>query len=152
MALEDYSPRSRPDAIFIWNCFEQMNDPSAALKSSRELLDRHGLLIIRVPNANFYLRQRSQLGGSSRTLKMLGYNNLLGFPYLHGYKQATLEGLLRAHGFEPVSAHSSSLLTPPYPHISRRLRAEWHEARRQAERSSANNSPWLELVSRRTAD
>ena len=152
VALEDYSPRSRPGAIFIWNCFEQLDGPSAALKSSRELLGRHGLLIIRVPNANCYLRQRNQLGGSGRTLKMLGYNNLLGFPYLHGYKQATLEGLLRAHGFEPVSAHSSSLLTPPYPHISRRLRAEWHEARRQGERSPANDSPWLELISRRTAD
>jgi len=90
VALEDYSPGSRPDAIFIWNCFEQLDDPSAALTSSRQLLGRHGLLVIRVPNANFYLRQRSQLGGSSRTLKMLGYNNLLGFPYLHGYNRRRL--------------------------------------------------------------
>jgi len=148
--VEDYSPKCRPQAIFIWNCFEQLDDPLATLKRSHQLLDRHGILVIRVPNADFYHRQRHELEAkrSRLALKLLGYNNLLGFPYLHGFGRATLEAMLRANRFEPLHSHSSSLLTPPYPQMSQGLRTEWREVRRLGERD-VNNGPWIELVSRR---
>jgi len=123
---------------------------SAILRRSHELLDRLGILVIRVPNADFYRRQRQQLEAkhSRLALKLLGYNNLLGFPYLHGFGPDTLTTLLRAHRFQPMLVHSSSLLTPPYPQISRRVRAEWQQARLVGARDR-DNGPWIELVSRR---
>ena len=152
-AIEDYSPRlTKPEAIFVWNCFEQIEDPSAALRQSHQLLRPHGLLVVRVPNADFYREQRRQLGkrSSGRALKLLAYNNLLGFPYLHGYTPASLDRLLRTNHFEPVRAHNSSLLTPPYPEMAPRIREEWREARSEGERSLAVNGPWIEFVCRRS--
>jgi hypothetical protein len=154
-ALEEYSPPSRRlQAIFIWNCFEQLQDPATTLTRSHQLLHRNGLLIIRVPNADFYRRLRRQLDGkeSSRPLNLLGYNNLLGFPYLHGYGLTALQNIVRAHGFEPVEADASSLLTPPYPHMSRRIREEWQQTRRSGEASVGNSGPWIELVCRRQTE
>src|ERR1700679_3496939 len=106
LGLEDYSPKLRkPEAIFIWNCFEQLEDPSRTLHRSYRLLDKHGLLLVRVPNADFYREQRWRLRNlhSQTALNLLGYNNLLGFPYLHRYTPATLHRFLRVHRFVPVA-------------------------------------------------
>jgi hypothetical protein len=152
VALEDYSPRlRRPEAIFIWNCFEQMDDPAATLKRSHELLDRDGLLILRVPNSSFYLRVRRQLEKrrSKEVVNALGYNNLLGFPYLHGFGLTTLQNMVRANGFQPIETESSSLLTPPYPYLSSAVCKEWNATNRLGEQANAHNAPWIELVSRR---
>ena len=103
LALEDYSPQSRrPDALFIWNCFEQLEDPAAALHKSHRVLDRWGLLTVRVPNTDFYRWHRRRLA-DPLALKILGYNNLLGFPYLHGYTPSALFKLLRGTGFQPIA-------------------------------------------------
>src|SRR5205823_868530 len=129
ISLEDYSPRLRnPDAIFIWNCFEQLEDPAAELRTAHRLLEPHGLLVVRIPNAAFYRAQRWRLG-SDWSVRLLGYNNLLGFPYLHGYTSTSLERLLRANRFEPISSRASSLLTPPYPDVTRKVQSEWHDVR-----------------------
>lgn len=151
LPLEDYSPRLRPDAIFIWNCFEQLDDPSAILDRSYRLLAPHGLLVVRVPNADFYRRKRKQLeqAEGSKPLRELGYNNLLGFPYLYGYTPSTLDRLLRNNGFNPVVRHNSNLLTPPYPELSARIRKEWRAIRRKTEASPESGGPWIEVVSRR---
>jgi hypothetical protein len=155
LPLEDYSPRlRRPEAIFIWNCFEQLEDPEAALKTSHQLLDRHGLLVVRVPNAEFYLRQQRELQGerpSERAVRLLGFNNLLGFPYLHGYTPKALNRLLKANRFEPVTIHNSSLLTPPYPQVSAQTCEEWRKTRREGESAPAVSGPWIEVVSRRAS-
>jgi len=150
MPLEDYSPRlKRPDAIFVWNCFEQLEDPFGTLRRSHQLLNRHGVLVVRVPNAAFYRAQRRNLETTGGALRTLGLNNLLGFPYLHGYTPATLTRLLRSMNFEPLAAHNSSLLTPPYPDLSATVREEWRNVRREAVRSTAIDGPWIEIVSRR---
>jgi hypothetical protein len=47
LPLEDYSPKLRkPEAIFIWNCFEQLENPSHTLRQSYRLLDEHELLLV----------------------------------------------------------------------------------------------------------
>jgi hypothetical protein len=155
LAIEAYSPRLRPpEAIFIWNCFEQLQDPSAALRRAHQVLDRHGLLILRVPNAAFYRNQRQLLETihAKRALRLLAYNNLLAFPYLHGYSLAALNHFLRAHHFEPIAENDSTLLTPPYPDMPARAREEWRRVCREGKRVLAVGGPWIEVVSRRRAD
>jgi len=67
VSLDDYSPAGRPDAIFIWNCFEQLDDPWATMIRTRSLLSRHGVVVLRVPNAEFYRHQfLALLSGSAR--------------------------------------------------------------------------------------
>jgi hypothetical protein len=53
----------------------------AALHHSYESPDEHGLLIIRVPNAEFYRQQKTRLTDyqPSSALPALAYNNLPGF-------------------------------------------------------------------------
>lgn len=154
LPLENYSSPDRSDAIFIWNCFEQLDDPTEVLRSSYRLLKTHGLLVVRVPNARFYRHQREQLRNrqSARPLKRLAYNNLLGFPYHYGYTPAALDRLLIANGFSPLEGHSSNLLTPPYPKMSRTISEEWRSLQREARESPVSEGPWIEIVSRRIND
>lgn len=143
--------RKKPEAIFIWNCFEQLEDPSHTLRESYRRLDKHGMLLVRVPNADFYREQRWRLRNlrSHAALKLLGYSNLLGFPCLHGYTPATLDRLLRAHHFDPVAAHNSSVIEPPYPQMSQRMRDEWRATRYDGERSQSTGGPWIEVLCRK---
>jgi SAM-dependent methyltransferase len=152
LTLDDYSPKLRkPEAIFIWNCFEQLEDPSRTLRQSYRLLDKHGLLLVRVPNADFYREQQWRLCNmrSQAALKLLGYNNLLGFPYLHGFTPATLDRLLRAHRFDPVATHNSSVIDPPYPQMSTRMRDEWRATRHESEGPHRTGGPWIEILCRK---
>jgi hypothetical protein len=45
-----------------------------------------------------------------------------------------------AHRFEPIVAYSSSLLTPPYPEISHRMRDQWRETRREVGTAAAGRT------------
>lgn len=144
-SLAAYSSVRRPDAIFVWNCFEQVEDPWDLMIRARSLLARHGVVVLRVPNAEFY--RRSTLGARD-WLRALGYNNLLGFPYLNGYRLGALQRLLDSTGFEAIASFSASLLTPPYPEMSKRVRREWVETRTETERLGAAASPWIEIVGR----
>ncbi len=145
VSLDDYSSSGRPDAIFIWNCFEQLEGPRATLAHTRGLLARHGVVVLRVPNADFY---RHPAIGSSQRLRALGYNNLLGFPYLNGYNLEALKRLLASTGFQTIVAFATNLLTPPYPELDGRLRKEWSQTRIATEQRGVANSPWLEIVGR----
>jgi len=151
LTIEDYFPRLRTDAVFIWNCFEQLDDPTGALQESHRLLRPHGLLVVRVPNFRFYQKKSKQLmdGSPSRSLRLLGYNNLLGFPYLHGYTPDLLRRLLSASGFNPIASHNSTLLTPPYPDLSIKIRKEWGAVRTETQSSPIADGPWIEVVSYR---
>jgi len=146
VALEDYRPRLRRlDAVFIWNCFEQLDDPRRSLEEARRRLARHGLVVLRVPNGDFY---RQRIGRGWNWLRWLGYNNLLGFPYLHGYGLGSLERLLRSANFELIASFATSLLVPPYPEMSPPLSEEWRSLEIEAARGSASGSPWIEVVGR----
>jgi hypothetical protein len=134
LTLEDYSP-----------------NPSRTLRQSYRLLDKHGLLLVRLPDADFYREQQWRLRNlrSQAALKFLGYNNLLGFPYLHGYTAATLDRLLRTHHFDPVATHDSSVVEAPYPQMSTRMRDEWRATRDAGERPNRTGGPWIEILCRK---
>ncbi len=122
-ALEDCSlPASTYDGVFIWNCFDQIEDPKPTLAASRRILKPTGLLTIRTPNGLFYsacqnlLKDPNVEGGAKVfLLRAMGYNNLLGFPYLYGHNAATLERLVEPFGFAPSGVLNSELLVFPLP-------------------------------------
>src|SRR4051812_26276346 len=85
------------DGIFIWNCFEQIDDPGPVLRACQRVLKPGGLLVVRTPNGLFYsvcqlLLRDGELApkGKDFLVDAMGYNNLLGFPYLYGHNRATL--------------------------------------------------------------
>jgi len=134
------------EALFIWNCFEQMEDPLGTLREAHRFLRDDALLIVRVPNLAFYERQRRR-----RAYLALVHQNLLGFPYQLGYTPATLSAVLRSGGFEIVSGHDCNLLISPFPELTQDVKRERRtlqvdERARPPERLSG---PWIELVGRR---
>lgn len=89
-------PRSRRyDVVAIWNTFDQLPDPAAAVRAAARLLNAGGALAIRVPNGECYIRWRGRRGG----MRLLAYNNLLTFPYRYGFTRSSLTHLLEESGF-----------------------------------------------------
>jgi SAM-dependent methyltransferase len=151
--LEDARVRGgSSDAVFIWNCFEQLLDPTETLKAAHRVLRKHGLLIVRVPNVAFYKRFRRSPGFAR---KVLAYNNLLGFPYLHGYTIETLNRLLARAGFTYERGFNSELVTTPFADLSRSIEREQSQVSRAVAQWSTRTSsstltgPWIEAVYRR---
>jgi len=141
----------RRDALFIWNCFEQVADPTALLVEAHRILKRHGLLVVRVPNVAFHLMARRLAGyGSKRARRALLFNNLYGFPYLHGFSRGSLEALLRRWGFSIVDGKASSLITWPLPEPdARQSFVIERELARPLELGPRLEGPWIELIARR---
>lgn len=147
------------DAVFVWNCFEQIEDPATVLARARALLKPAGLLVIRVPNAEFYERWRRRVGGryGARAIRLLAYNNLLAFPYLYGYTPRMLVHLAWRYGFETVSGHNTTLLTTTFPELTPRIKREFSDALRHVAKARERNpdrlnQPWIELIFRRAED
>ena len=63
-----------------------------------------GVLAIRVPNGAFYAAVRRRLDGIAGPIAraLLAHNNLLGFPYRHGFTVQSLTLLLEDTGFDVV--------------------------------------------------
>jgi SAM-dependent methyltransferase len=103
------------DAIAIWNAFDQLPDPRAALQAARSLLRSDGVLALRVPNGGFYaawrasLNRRLAVGRAARAV--LAQNNLLTFPYRWGFTPHSLARLLDESGFE-LTATRGDVLVP----------------------------------------
>jgi hypothetical protein len=140
------------DAVFIWNCFEQLLDPFETLKVAHRVLKKHGLLVVRVPNLAFYETFRRS-GGFAR--RALAYNNLLGFPYLYGYTMKTLNRLLARAGFVYERGFNSELVTTPFADVSDRIAREQSRVSQAVAAWSSRTSwstltgPWIEAVYRR---
>ena len=150
--IEDTRLRaSSADAVFIWNCFEQLARPVEALESAYRLLRRFGLLVLRVPKAEFYLAMRR------RREQWLAWNNLLGFPYLHGYTPGALDRMAARHGFEPVRGFNSELVTMPFAEPTHSIAAEEMAASAEVVaistaltmQSGTLVGPWTEIVYRK---
>lgn len=110
------------DGVFIWNCFEQIENPKPLLKECRRILKPNGLLLVRTPNGLFYSMCQKLLAdsGIDRStaeflIEALGYNNLLGFPYLCGHSTTTLERMISPFGFKLEKTVNSELITLPLP-------------------------------------
>lgn len=109
------SERRSFDAVAIWNAFDQLPDPRAALQAARSLLRRDGVLALRVPNGGFYAAWRGSLdrGLAIRhtARAVLAQNNLLTFPYRWGFTPHSLSRLLDATGFA-LTAMRGDVLVP----------------------------------------
>jgi SAM-dependent methyltransferase len=103
------------DAVAIWNTFDQLPNPDTTLAVARRILKEDGVLVIRVPNGCMYRRGTvlMRFRGPIRkwTITMLAWNNLLAFPYLHGYSLSTLDQLLGRHGFTRLRVCRDTLMT-----------------------------------------
>jgi SAM-dependent methyltransferase len=158
-------PRGTFDAVFVWNCFEQIPEPGEMLTAIHFVLKRHGLLVIRVPNSLFYgmlsrQLQRKNQEAESFTVHALAYNNLLGFPYLYGYSAEALNRIVSYYGFKPVCGANSELVTMPFSDITPRITreqtaisqavSEWSAA--AAAKKGQLAGPWIEMVFRKVHD
>ncbi|HEU4630124.1 MAG TPA: class I SAM-dependent methyltransferase [Gemmatimonadaceae bacterium] len=142
------------DAVAIWNCFDQLDDPRAAAHRAGELLRRGGWLAIRVPNGAFYATVRARLDGPGAPLAtaLLAHNNLLTFPYRHGFTIGSLARLLDRTGFTIEHLYGDTLV--PIADEWTQEWAAWEErvvkgALRVLTREEAERAPWLEVYARR---
>jgi SAM-dependent methyltransferase len=144
------------DCVAIWNTFDQLPDPRPTLQAARRWLRPGGVLAVRIPNGACFRDQVARLrqGSSSLSgpvLTALAWNNLLAFPYLHGYSSQTLERLLSSHGFAPVVVDGSLLTRLADEHT--KLWARWEErlsklAWRALIQGGLAEAPWLDAYFR----
>ncbi len=156
--LESWNDARTVDTVAIWNCFDQLPDPRRAAMVARSLLRPGGVLAIRVPNGGFYAALRRRLGGTTAPLAtaMLAHNNLLSFPYRHGFTVGALSRLLETLGFEIVSTYGDTLVP-----IADRWTRRWGAAEERAVKGvlktvgrigGAARAPWFEMYARRKID
>lgn len=126
------------DAVFLWNCFEQMTSPAETLVEAHRVLRDAGLLVIRVPDADYYLQHEEQ-----HALAGLAYNGLLGWPHRFGYDAATLRRLVQRHGFTFVRMLRRPAVRPH--------REDMHPWAREEEARILGDADhgWIELTFRR---
>lgn len=152
------------EGVFIWNCFDQIENPRPVLIECRRVLKRRGVLVVRTPNGVFYalcrrLLSAADLAPESREflIEAMGYNNLLGFPYQVGYGRETLQRLTGEFGFRLEGTLNSELLTLPLPEalewVAREERTINKEVRMLAGSVLAQGgtltAPWIEMWFRR---
>lgn len=142
-------------AVFVWNCFEQILEPHALLTQVRRTLIPHGLLLVRVPNITAYLILRDQAWSDMFARRVLEYNNLLGFPYLYGHSEATLDLLMGQAGFLRVRSFDSELVTMPFIEQTHAIRNEQRQISHASSLWTARThttGPWIERAYRRLTD
>ena len=104
------------DAVAIWNTFDQLPNPDSTLAAARHILDRHGILVVRIPNGALFRRLITRQSRATEPMRgwmasALAWNNLLGFPYLYGYTIRTMDQLLVRHGFTRLAVCPDTLMT-----------------------------------------
>jgi SAM-dependent methyltransferase len=136
------------DTVVVWNTFDQLADPRAALHRIRSLLNPGGAVVLRVPNGAFYAEHR--LGGRFRTLA-LAHNNLLGFPYRFGFTPSSLRRLVEQVGFAATDTLGDTLVSTADEWTRPWARAEAAVIRAALRTTVARNpasAPWFELYAR----
>jgi 2-polyprenyl-3-methyl-5-hydroxy-6-metoxy-1,4-benzoquinol methylase len=151
--LDAFDDDRRFDVVAIWNCFDQLPDPRAAAHAARARLEENGMLALRVPNGGFYAAVRQALDGplAGAARALLAHNNLLGFPYRHGFTPDSLGLLLDKTGFRVAHVHGDALVpiadewTRPWAAVEERaLKA----ILRAIGSVSADRAPWFEVYAR----
>jgi len=145
------------DAVAIWNTFDQLADPRAALHAARDLLPAGGILALRVPNGDFYVRVREQMVSGARVARpaaraVLAQNNLLTFPYRWGFTPKSISRLVEETGFA-IDHFRGDVLVP--------ISDEWTKSWARVEEAVIKRTmgavaaldevaaPWFELYARR---
>jgi SAM-dependent methyltransferase len=143
------------DAVAIWNTFDQLPDPHAAVHAAWRLLRPGGVLAIRVPNGAFYRRLRRSLGrpvAAPLARLALAHNNLLTFPYRYGFTIRSLKTLLARVGFA-VRHVEGDVLVPIADEWTRRWAALEERAVKRAlglvARRRPSWAPWIEIYAER---
>ena len=157
--LATFDCSRRFDTVAIWNTFDQLAEPRAALAAAHELLRDNGVLAIRVPNGASYLSLRHRLRdgsaiGRRAARAVLAFNNLLGFPYRAGFSPSSLGRLLGQTGFEVFAVRGDVLVptadewTRPWARVEERI---VKRLLAMAARWNAGRAPWFEVYAKRTA-
>jgi SAM-dependent methyltransferase len=156
--LGDFDPGHLYDAVAVWNTFEQLPDPREAAARARSLLPPGGVLAVRVPNGDFYARLRPALDGgllgaalAPVARALLAHNNLLTFPYRHGFTLRSLSRLLADTGFRVTRTFGDALV--PIADEWTVGWAAWEERAlkrvvKLIARAGAEAAPWLEVYAR----
>jgi hypothetical protein len=104
------------DCVAIWNTFDQLPAPEPTVAAARALLRPGGILALRVPNGDCFRRSARWLKARRLPRLLAGWlraalawNNLLAFPYLHGYSVRTLDWLLAWHGLTRFEVQGDNL-------------------------------------------
>jgi len=126
------------DGVFVWNCFEQLSSPRRTVAAIARTLRRHGLLIVRVPDARLYAAHSS--------LRILAYNGFLGWPHRFGYDIPALRRLCEASDLRFVSARRSRAMRPHRASMHR-----WAQAEEIAAMSDPAARGWLEVTFEKAA-
>jgi SAM-dependent methyltransferase len=102
------------DGVFVWNCFEQLPDPCDLLAEAARVLRVGGLLVLRVPDAGFYLQwqQQYERASSDLALTVLAYNGVLGWPHRFGYGIRSLHRLVKEWPFVVCRALRRPVIRP----------------------------------------
>jgi Methyltransferase domain len=152
----DAMTRRRFDTVAIWNTFEQLPDPRASALTARKLLNSGGVLALRVPNGEAYVVFRRALRGPLAPIAraVLAHNNLLGFPYRHGFTSRSLTRLLGESGFGDVRFYGDALVPVADRWTRRWARAEERIVKTllrgmaRSVRLGRRLSPWIEAYAR----
>jgi hypothetical protein len=146
----------RFDVIAIWNTFEQLPDPRAAAVSARSLLQRGGTLAIRVPNGQAYATLRRARRPLLHPIArgVLAHDNLLAFPYRHGFTAGSLTRLLTDAGFGDLRFFGDALVpigdrwTRRWARLEERAVKALLRGAARISRLGRRYSPWLEAYAR----
>jgi SAM-dependent methyltransferase len=141
---------ARPfDAVVIWNTFDQLPRPRAAVEAALRVLRPGGLFALRVPHGACFRRWSAR---RPLPLRALGWNNLLGFPYLHGYGLSSLEQLLHGLELQRVAVDGDVLgrvADAGYAHWARIEERAIKRNQRSRLRRDLEDAPWLDVFYRR---
>ena len=146
--LEAFAARRdvRPfDAIAIWNTFDQLPRPRAALEAVLRLLRPSGLALIRFPHGACFQRLSAV---EPFPVRALAWNNLLGFPYLHGYGLRSLDALAGDFGMIRESVAGDTLgpvADESYAHWARIEERVVKAVQRSKWARDLNLAPWLDV-------
>jgi len=144
--------RGSADVVAIWNTFDQLPDPRPTLAAARRWLRPGGVLALRVPNGYAFCRALTWLRRSPEVLRpplltAMAWNNLLTFPYLHGYSIETLSHLTGEFGWRPLAVDADTLTRLSDDHTAPwAAREEWlvKAAWRIVARANPNVAPWID--------
>jgi|SRR5688572_1048405 len=147
-ALHEFETDEKFDAVALWNLFDQLPDPHAALERVNHLVASNGLIAIRVPNGAFYATARRYNRFAGRA--MLAWNNLASFPYRHGFTAESLKRLLSEHGYHIIASEADTLVSIASAYT--RTWARWEERIVKGVMRVVlpfKSAPWLEVYARR---
>jgi SAM-dependent methyltransferase len=142
------------DVVAIWNTFDQLADPRAAVNAASRLLRPGGIFAVRVPNGEFYAGVRGRFARGGRVERaaaraLLAQNNLLSFPYRYGFTRQALTRLLQEQGLDVHHIHGDVLVpiadewTRPWARLEERLIKRLLAV--VARRDGARWAPWLDV-------